>query len=144
MLGARPGGLMAAVGMFVCLFASSVSASIVARVDLSNQRISVIVNGSHYASWPISSGRGRYATPVGSFRPQSLKRMHYSSKYYNSPMPYSVFFHRGYAIHGTNYLRQLGRPASHGCIRLHPSNAAALFNLIREYGMRNTRITITQ
>jgi lipoprotein-anchoring transpeptidase ErfK/SrfK len=68
--------------------------------------------------------------------------MHYSSKYENSPMPYSVFFRGGYAIHGTGYVKSLGRPVSHGCVRLHPRNAAMLYRLVRSYGMSNTRIVI--
>jgi lipoprotein-anchoring transpeptidase ErfK/SrfK len=70
--------------------------------------------------------------------------MHYSSKYENSPMPHSIFFHGGYAIHGTNYVKRLGSPASHGCVRLHPSNAARLFSLVRQVGMKNTVIRITR
>lgn len=57
-------------------------------------------------------------------------------------MPYSVFFHGGYAIHGTTEIKNLGRPASHGCVRPHPENAATLFELVREYGMENTRIVV--
>ena len=57
-------------------------------------------------------------------------------------MPYSIFFYKGYAIHGTNYLNQLGGPASHGCVRLHPANAAALFAMVRQEGMGRTRIVI--
>ena len=44
--------------------------------------------------------------------------MWYSKQYDDAPMPYSVFFKGGYAIHGTGYVSQLGRPASHGCIRV--------------------------
>jgi lipoprotein-anchoring transpeptidase ErfK/SrfK len=68
--------------------------------------------------------------------------MHYSRKYHNSPMPWSVFFKGGYAIHGTNAIRRLGRPASHGCIRVHPRNAKKLYQLIKRYGKQNTRIII--
>jgi lipoprotein-anchoring transpeptidase ErfK/SrfK len=59
-------------------------------------------------------------------------------------MPYSIFFKGGYAIHGTYSVKQLGRPASHGCVRLHPDNAAALFGLVKQAGMSNTRIIVTQ
>jgi lipoprotein-anchoring transpeptidase ErfK/SrfK len=90
----------------------------------------------------VSTARRGYYTPRGSFRPKVLKRMHYSSKYENSPMPYSVFFHGGYAIHGTEYVRRLGSPASHGCIRLHTVNAAALYSLIKRYGRGSTRIRV--
>ena len=58
-------------------------------------------------------------------------------------MPHAIFFHRGYAIHGTMYVSRLGRPASHGCVRLHPSHAAMLFALVRSEGMGRTRIVVS-
>ena len=57
-------------------------------------------------------------------------------------MPYSIFFLRGYAIHGSYETKYLGRPASHGCIRLNPSNAAALYSLVQRHGLGNTLIKI--
>ena len=118
------------------------SASVVAVVDVSTQRMYVTVDGGSYAVWKVSTARRGYYTPRGSFRPKLLKRMHYSRKYENSPMPYSVFFSGGYAIHGTQYVRRLGSPASHGCIRLHTANAAALYSLIKRYGHGSTRIRV--
>jgi lipoprotein-anchoring transpeptidase ErfK/SrfK len=59
-------------------------------------------------------------------------------------MPYAVFFNGGYAIHATYDIKRLGRPASHGCVRLHPNNAAEFFALTREHGLKNTRIVITR
>jgi lipoprotein-anchoring transpeptidase ErfK/SrfK len=102
----------------------------------------VAVDGETRHLWRVSTGRRGYGTPTGRFRPQWLARMHYSRKYDNSPMPYSIFFHHGFAIHGTQYTRRLGRVASHGCVRLHPSNAATLFSLVKRHGMSKTRIVI--
>ncbi len=62
--------------------------------------------------------------------------MHYSRKYHMSPMPYSIFFAGGYAIHGTYATAYLGRPASHGCVRLSPENAATLFHMVQAEGAR--------
>ena len=59
-----------------------------------------------------------------------------------SPMPYSVFYHGGYAIHGTGAVSRLGRPASHGCVRLHTANAKTFYNLVRRVGMGNTRVVV--
>ena len=118
-------------------------AKVVVNIDLSSQRMNVYVDGAHYGTWRISSGRRGYYTPRGTYRPKWLKRMHYSRKYDNAPMPYSIFFHGGYAIHGTDQISRLGYPASHGCVRLHPSNAAKLFSLVKRHGMRNTIIRIT-
>jgi lipoprotein-anchoring transpeptidase ErfK/SrfK len=75
--------------------------------------------------------------------PQAMMRSYFSRKYYNSPMPHAIFFHYGFAIHGTNDISRLGGPASHGCVRLHPSNAATLFALVQRNGARNTTIEIS-
>lgn len=120
------------------------AAKIVAHVDLSSQRMTVKVNGRVQYRWRVSTGKWGYSTPSGTYRPQRLERTWYSTIYDNAPMPYSIFFHRGYAIHGTTSIGRLGRRASHGCIRLHPANAGRLFNLVRRYGMGNTRVVITR
>jgi lipoprotein-anchoring transpeptidase ErfK/SrfK len=107
------------------------NASVLAKVDISSQTMTVFVDGSPVYVWPVSTARRGYYTPRGSFRPEALELMHYSSKYESSPMPHSIFFDGGYAIHGTLETRYLGRPASHGYIRLSPDNAATLYGLVR-------------
>jgi lipoprotein-anchoring transpeptidase ErfK/SrfK len=72
-----------------------------------------------------------------------MARHYFSRKYYNAPMPHAIFFYYGFAIHGTNDISRLGGPASHGCVRLHPAHAAALFSLVERNGPRNTRIEIS-
>jgi lipoprotein-anchoring transpeptidase ErfK/SrfK len=69
-----------------------------------------------------------------------MARRWFSRRYYNSPMPHSIFFYHGFAIHGAYELSRLGGPASHGCVRLHPSHAAAL---VERSGPRHTRIEIS-
>jgi hypothetical protein len=71
-----------------------------------------------------------------------MARTYFSKKYYDSPMPHSIFFYHGFAIHGTEYIHRLGGPASHGCVRLHPRAAATLYALVQRYGMSNTLIVI--
>lgn len=117
-------------------------AAILVEIEKSTQTMYVTVNGVTRHQWPVSTGRGRFGTPNGVFRPQRLERRWYSRRYYNSPMPYAVFFHKGYAIHGTTELSRLGGPASHGCVRLHPRNAATLFSLVQGFGPGRTRIAI--
>lgn len=118
-------------------------ADVVVQIDKSSQRMAVSVDGMGRYSWPVSTGRSGYGTPSGVFHPQSMSRHYFSRKYYNSPMPHAIFFYYGFAIHGTNDLARLGGPASHGCVRLHPSHAAALFALVQRNGPRNTRIEIS-
>jgi lipoprotein-anchoring transpeptidase ErfK/SrfK len=138
---ARLAPFIAAAWCFVA-GAAPARADVVARIDVASQSLTLIVDGVVEAVWPVSTARRGYHTPRGAFRPIALKRVHYSSKYDDAPMPFSIFFKGGYAVHGTTYVRQLGRPASHGCIRLSTPNAAALFELVREQGLRNTRIII--
>ncbi|UOM36086.1 L,D-transpeptidase [Acuticoccus sp. I52.16.1] len=118
------------------------AARVTATIDLSQQRMYVSVGKSHAYTWAISSGRKGYRTPTGTYRPTRMYRKYYSRKYDGSPMPNSIFFRGGYAIHGTGYVKNLGRPASHGCVRLHPSNAKTLYNLVQQHGPGNTRIRI--
>jgi hypothetical protein len=112
-------------------------------VDKATQRMLVIQDGYMRYIWPVSTGRDEMATPNGVYAPQRLERSWFSSAYYNSPMPYSIFFHNGYAIHGSFAINQLGGPASHGCVRLHPHHAALLFDMVQQEGPANTTIEIT-
>jgi len=118
-------------------------ADVLVQIDKLSQRMAVSVDGMMRYNWPVSTGRSGYGTPSGVFHPQMMARRWFSRKYYNSPMPHAIFFHHGFAIHGTYELSRLGGPASHGCVRLHPSHAAALFALVERNGSRNTRIEIS-
>jgi lipoprotein-anchoring transpeptidase ErfK/SrfK len=103
-------------------------------VDLGAQVMRVAADTGESYEWPISSGSFGRATPRGEFRPYALYPMVHSWKYGNEPMPHSIFFHGQYAIHGTLETDLLGRPASHGCIRLSPRAAATLYQLVSREG----------
>jgi lipoprotein-anchoring transpeptidase ErfK/SrfK len=111
-------------------------------INLTTQRMKVTVGGKVQHDWPISSGRQGYLTPTGSFKPQWKAKMWYSRQWDDAPMPHAIFFHHGVAIHGTYETRRLGRPASHGCVRLAPQNAATLYALVGKHGMPSTRIVV--
>jgi L,D-transpeptidase catalytic domain len=114
------------------------------RIDQTHQRMSVAVDGQPLYDWPVSTGLPGHRTPNGSFRALRMERVYFSRRYDNAPMPHAVFFTSvGHAIHGTHHARQLGRAASHGCVRLSPSHAAALFSIIKAEGPANTRISIS-
>ena len=126
----------------IALSAGASHAGVMVHIDKATQRMTVSVNGGIAHVWPVSTGAGRYGTPNGRFRPQWMARSWYSTLYRGAPMPYAIFFHRGYAIHGTYAISRLGGPASHGCIRLHPAHAATLFALVQRAGIGNTAIVI--
>jgi lipoprotein-anchoring transpeptidase ErfK/SrfK len=117
---------------------------LVARIDLSDQTMTIYVDERLFYVFKVSTARKGYVTPVGQYQAEWLSPHHRSRKYDNAPMPWSVFFHNGWAIHGTTEVRRLGTPASHGCIRLHPDNAKIFFQLVKNLGMENTLIAVVQ
>jgi lipoprotein-anchoring transpeptidase ErfK/SrfK len=119
-------------------------AGVEARIDIASQRMRVYVDGAQTYEWAVSTGRSGYDTPRGAWTTESAHARYFSRKYDGAPMPYAVFFTGGVAVHGTNDIRNLGRPASHGCVRLHPSNAKAFYSLVRQYGLENSRVVITE
>lgn len=121
----------------VCLLGMTTISQATVRVsiDLTRQRMHITSAQGSY-DWPISSARSGFYTPGGSFAPTHLELMHYSRKYHMSPMPHAIFFRGGYAIHGSYETGSLGRPASHGCVRLSPGNAATLYGMVRAEGAR--------
>jgi len=126
---------------FVAL-SSDAEANILVRVDRATQTMDVSVDGASLYRWPVSTGRRGFGTPAGTFRPQRMAARGFSTVYYNAPMLHAIFFHGGFAIHGSYDIARLGGPASHGCIRLHPSAAATLFGLVQREGAHNTTIVV--
>ena len=153
-LGASParaessGGLFGGGNIFQNIFGGISAASargkkVVAKVDISEQRMRLYVGDRLAHTWKVSTGRRGYSTPRGSYRPTRMHKMWYSRRYNNSPMPHAVFFRGGYAVHGTNHIKNLGRPASHGCVRLHPRDAQKFYQIVKAAGMRNTTVRLT-
>ncbi len=112
---------------------ATAKAEVVIDVNLATQTMHVASATGEY-DWPVSTARAGFTTPRGHFAPTGLERMHYSKKYHNSPMPYSIFFRGGYAIHGTYATSALGVPASHGCVRLSPAHARMLYEMVQREG----------
>jgi lipoprotein-anchoring transpeptidase ErfK/SrfK len=134
--------VIATLGFIALCTPDRAEASIVVHIDRGSQRMSVIVDGVPRYNWRVSTARRGYVTPPGTYHPQMLAKSWFSKKYYNSPMPHSIFFFGGFAIHGTYDIAQLGGPASHGCVRLDPGNAAILYGLVEREGMSATTIVV--
>jgi len=141
----RLGSLAALLALLVFAIpvSSAWAAKIEAKIDLSQQRMFVYVDGKRAYSWKVSTGKPGYSTPKGTFRPKRMKRVHYSDKYNNAYMPNSIFFLGGYAIHGTTATGKLGRAVSHGCVRLSQGNAKQLYNLVAA-NRSNSRIVVVR
>src|SRR5512139_3555926 len=105
--------------LLVLLASTSAQAAIQIDIDKDTQTMTVAVDGVAKHRWPVSSGLPSYETPSGSYKTFRTEEDHYSKEWDDAPMPHSIFFtKKGHAIHGTDVVRRLGNPASHGCVRL--------------------------
>ncbi|HSP48631.1 MAG TPA: L,D-transpeptidase [Pseudolabrys sp.] len=140
---ARASSLPLAAGLTALVFTGA-SADVLVRVDKAAQIMTVTVDGAQRYAWPVSTGMADYDTPAGDFQAFRMERDHFSREWDDAPMPYSIFFtQEGHAIHGSYDVKHLGRPASHGCVRLAKANAAVLFALVKEQGLKNTKVVLT-
>lgn len=133
------------IGALLALLAAGAPAraEIAVSIDTQTQLMDVTIDGMPTYQWPVSTGAEGYWTPGGTYHPFRLEVDHYSKEWDDAPMPHSIFFtEQGHAIHGTKSVRALGRPVSHGCVRLAPGNAATLFKLVRQHGLEKTTIEI--
>jgi lipoprotein-anchoring transpeptidase ErfK/SrfK len=128
--------------LLAVLATSPALAGVRVEVDRAMQTMEVSVDGERLYTWRVSTGRSGWLTPAGVFHPQFMAAHWYSRVFNNAPMPHAIFYSGPFAIHGTTDVGRLGQPASHGCIRLHPHDAAILFDLVGREGMRNTTIVV--
>jgi uncharacterized protein (TIGR02246 family) len=118
--------------------------AVLINIDKTKQRMTVVIDGMETYDWPVSTGKAGYSTPSGTYTATSMNEIWYSKQWDNAPMPHSIFFMKdGHAIHGSNEVKNLGKPASHGCVRISPENAATLYALVAENGLENTQIALT-
>ena len=137
-----PAALVAAA--LPVLLAASAQATILVNIDKNTQRMTVAVDGETRYVWPVSTGRPGYDTPNGTFKVNRLDATHQSQEWDGAPMPHTMFFDlRGHAIHGFSDVKHLGLPVSHGCVRLAPANAATLFALVQQQGMKEAKVVVS-
>jgi lipoprotein-anchoring transpeptidase ErfK/SrfK len=118
--------------------------AVLINIDKTKQKMTVFIDGVEKYDWPVSTGRSGYSTPSGTYTPTSMNEVWYSKQWDNSPMPHSIFFMKdGHAIHGSYEVRTLGKPVSHGCVRISPQNAATLYALVGKNGLENTQVVLT-
>ena len=104
------------------------------EVDLSDQKLYMKEGDTTAGSFLISSGKWA-PTPQGQWRIWTklrYTRMMGGSKalgtYYNLPnVPYTMYYDRGYGIHGAYWHNNFGNPMSHGCINMKPEEAGIVF-----------------
>jgi lipoprotein-anchoring transpeptidase ErfK/SrfK len=122
---------------------NAVASTILINIDKTKQQMTVFLDGVESYNWPVSTGKAGYSTPSGTFTATSMNEIWYSKEWDNAPMPHAIFFMKdGHAIHGSYEVKNLGKPASHGCVRISPENAATLYALVEKTGLKNTQVVL--
>lgn len=138
------GRLTVAALLVIACAHTAAAERVLAMVSVRDQTMKVYHENRLLYEWPVSTAKAGKITPAGQYKPEFLSRHHRSKRYNNAPMPFAIFYSGNYAIHGTDQIKRLGRPASHGCVRLHPDNARILFQMVQAEGLENTRVVIVQ
>jgi hypothetical protein len=147
-LSAFPAGRSGEVGADGCYQSRC---AIFVDVDKDTQSLRLYLDGRLSDQWPVSTGREGFETPDFNKRFDGRIYQHFDSTTYPGGdymglgnMPYAMFIEGGFALHGTpeSNWRMLGRPASHGCIRLHPEHAKYVNGILRQVGVRNSWIWV--
>lgn len=99
-------------------------------MDLTQQTLTAYVGQTAVRTTFVSTGLPRTPTPAGQYRIWTKLRYDDMSGpgYYLRNVPYVMYFHRGYGLHGTYWHNNFGHPMSHGCVNLPTPEAEWLFN----------------
>lgn len=103
-------------------------------IDLSQQTLTAYEGEKPVYQFLVSTGRF-FPTPTGTFRIWSKLRyttmkggsQALGTYYYLPNVPYTQFFYQGFALHGTYWHNNFGRPMSHGCVNLAIPDSEKLF-----------------
>jgi lipoprotein-anchoring transpeptidase ErfK/SrfK len=118
---------MKAIGLSLCLFASSAMALPEIVINRATQSYAVLNAGKTIKTGRVSTGKPGHTTPVGRFTIHA-KYTSVKSQRYDARMPYAMFFIGSlYAIHQGVVPKY---PASHGCVRVPAKDARYLFSTI--------------
>jgi hypothetical protein len=99
------------------------------EVDLSAQMLFAYRGDQILNSFYVSTGTSSHPTVTGSYKIYA-KYPTYTmiGPGYNLPdVPYSMFFYKGYSIHGTYWHNNFGSTMSHGCVNMNTSDAAWVY-----------------
>jgi len=99
------------------------------EVDLSGQMLYAYRGDQLLSAFTVSTGTSKYPTVTGAYKIYAkLPTYTMIGPGYNLPdVPYVLFFHKGYSIHGTYWHSNFGTPMSHGCVNMYTNDAAWVY-----------------
>lgn len=98
-------------------------------VDVKNQLVTAYEGSKPVRSFSVSTGTSYHPTVAGLFRIWTKLKWDDMAGpgYYLPNVPYTMYFYKGYALHGTYWHSNFGTPMSHGCVNLRTEDAEWLF-----------------
>ena len=99
-------------------------------VSLSEQRVYAYEGDIIVNAFIVSTGTARTPTVTGKYKIWiKLKSTTMSGPgYHLTNVPYTMYFYKGYGLHGTYWHNNFGTPMSHGCVNLSIPDAQWLYN----------------
>ena len=99
-------------------------------VDLSSQRAYAFQGDQLVKGFWVSTGTWQHPTVTGTFRIYVKYRatLMTGPGYYLPNVPYTMYFYKGYGLHGTYWHHNFGHPMSHGCVNFSTPDAAWLYS----------------
>ena len=102
-------------------------------INLSEQMLYAYKGNELIASFVVSTGTSEHPTVTGEYR--IYVKYRYTdmrgADYFLPDVPYTMYFYRGYGIHGTYWHNNFGTPMSHGCVNMQTSDAAWIYDFAR-------------
>jgi len=110
------------------------------EVDLSDQTLTAWQGDTAVLHTSVSTGRAEYPTVIGTWPIRvKLTSTRMIGPGYDTPnVPWTMYFFRGYAVHGAYWHEDFGTPVSHGCINMRPDEAKLLF----DWASEGTNVTV--
>ncbi len=103
-------------------------------VNLTTQMLYAYEGDTLVNTYLISSGTWEHPTVTGQYN--IYVKYRYTDMagpgYYLPNVPYTMYFYKGYGLHGTYWHNNFGTPMSHGCVNLATPDAAWLFDWASE------------
>ena len=98
-------------------------------VDLSQQMLYAYEGNTIVASFLVSTGVPQFPTVTGQYHIyiKLVSTLMAGDGYYLPDVPYTMYFYKGYGIHGTYWHNNFGHPMSHGCVNMYTPDAEWMF-----------------
>lgn len=110
------------------------------EIDISEQALYLHYGSKVISGFRISSGRPSEDNRIGQDTPHGLYKIYrmydvfpmWGSDYHIPDVPFVMFFHHEYALHGAYWHNDFGIPVTHGCINMNVNDAEWIYSNMKK------------